>query len=299
MLVTLMCGVVVGLSLVYVGATAFPKPAAPATVREPEHYAPSHRLAAPAQEQHHGPLVRAVAPMTPWLGRLGLPREARRRDLALVERNAATHLAHQIASALALALLGAGFFALLTGGGLRVPVAYMSACVGIPLLYGFLAPSNNLKNEARAHRDALRQATGSFLTLASMCLAAGGSLGEALATAAQAGQGAAAQQLRGALAYADTAGTPPWDALAELGRRAQVPELTELAAAVSLAGVEGARLRTTLITKSRALRQRQLTAREAAETAAAEKTALPTALMMSGYLVLIAAPAAASALHTL
>jgi len=234
----------------------------------------------------------------PLLEHLGLPRKTIRRDLVLLERDTATHLARQIAAALALMVFGTGFFLLLHAGGVSISTGYLPACAGAPALYGFMEPNITLRGEAARHRDALRQATGSFLTLAALALAAGGNLNEALAAAGHAGDGAAADQLRGALAYAESSGTPAWDALAELGHRAQVHELTELAAAVSLSGHEGARLRTALTTKSKALRNRQLAAREAAEIAASEKTALPTALLMFGYLLLITAPAAASALRT-
>lgn len=297
MLTTLASSMATGLGLLVLVATALPKPAA--RTPEPAAYSPSHRPAQADTGPPQGPLSRAATPMVPLLERLGLPRETHRRDLALLERDTATHLAHQIATTLALMFLGIGFFVLLRAEGLPIQIGYLPACAGIPGLYGFTAPNTSLGREAARHRDALRQATGSFLTLGSLALAAGGNLNEALATAGAAGDGAAADQLRGAIAYAESSGTPAWDALAELGRRAQVHELTELAAAVSLSGHEGARLRAALATKSKALRERQLAAREAAEVAACEKTALPTALLMLGYLLLVATPAAASALHTL
>lgn len=296
MLTTVVCSSLTGLALFLVVTTALPKPAAVAP--EPAPYAPTHRPAQADNGLQPGPLTRAAAPLVPLLGHLGLPREIHRRDLALLERDAATHLARQIAAALALMFFGTGFFLLLHAGGVSIPTEYLPACAGVPALYGFVEPNITLRSEAAKHRDALRQATGSFLTLAALALAAGGNVNEALAAAGHAGDGAAADQLRGALAHAESSGTPAWDALAKLGHRAQVHELTELAAAVSLSGHEGARLRTALTTKSRALRERQLAAREAAEIAASEKTALPTALLMLGYLLLIAAPAAASALRT-
>ena len=298
MIATLACGLLVGLGGFVLATAALPKSVAVKPPAAP--YSPSHR---PQQQldtdPRPGPLTRAAAPLVPWCTRLGLPREPRRRDLALLEREPATHVASQIATSLTLAVMGAGLFAFLHADGLPVPPVFLTAFVGAPALYGFTAPNQRLKAEAAAHRDGLRQAIGSFLTLASLALAAGGNLNEALATASEAGQGAAAAQLRGALAYAQSSGTPAWDALAELGRRAEVPELTELAAAVSLAGHEGARLRATLSTRSTAMRERQLAAREAAEIAATEKTVLPTALMMLGYLLLVITPAAATAMHAL
>lgn len=207
MFATLACALLVGLGLSLVVIAALPKAAA---VRpQPAAYSPSHRPEQTDARLRPGPLTRAAAPLVPWCTRLGLPREPRRRDLALLERDTATHVASQIATALALAVMGTGLFAFLHADGLPVPPVFLIAFVGVPALYGFTAPSTRLKAEAAAHRDALRQAIGSFLTLASLALAAGGNLNEALATASQAGQGPAAAQLRGALAYAESSGTPP------------------------------------------------------------------------------------------
>jgi Flp pilus assembly protein TadB len=246
-----------------------------------------------------GPLTRAAVPLVPLAQRLGLPRPARRKDLELLERDVATHLATQIATSAALAVLGMLFASALTVGGLDIPATYMPLAVVIPVLYGFTAPNQRLKAEAAEHREALRQATGSFLSLTSICLAAGSSLEEALTAAADAGDGPAPRQLRGALAYANAAHTPVWDAFAELGHRADVAELKELAAAVNLAGVEGARLRATLAAKAATLRFRLLSAREATEAATTEKTALPVALLMTGYLLFVVFPAASTALQSL
>lgn len=297
MFATLVCALLVGLGLSLAAIAALPK--ATAARPQPATYSPSHRPEQTDAGPRPGPLTRAAAPLVPWCTRLGLPREPRRRDLALLERDTATHVAAQIATSIALAVMGSGLFAFLHADGLPVPAVFLIAFLGVPALYGFTAPSTRIKAEATAHRDALRQAIGSFLLLASLALSAGGNLNEALATATEIGQSDAAAQLRGALAYAESSGTPAWDALSDLGRRADVPELTELAAAVSLAGHEGARLRATLSTRSKAMRERQLASREAAEIAATEKTVLPTALMMLGYLLLVAAPAAATAMHAL
>lgn len=298
MLTTLACALAVGFGLCYAASAILPRTTAAGP--DPVLYAPSHR---PEPERDAGPregaLTRAALPLVPLAERFGLPREARRRDLELLGRDAAAHLAQKIATMLALAVLGAALFVLLHACGILVPGGFLAAFAGVPALYGFTAPDNQIKADAAAHRDQLRQVLVSFLTLASLALAAGGNINEALATASQAGHGPAADQLRGALAYAESSGAPAWDTLAELGRRADVPELTELAAAVRLTGSEGARLRATLSTKARALRERQLAAREAAELAATEKTALPTTLMMLGYLLLVAAPAAATAMHAL
>jgi Flp pilus assembly protein TadB len=293
----LMCAVLVGVGLAYAVTGLLPKPVSPEKHAAP--YAPSHRPASAEAGPDPGPLARAAMPLVPVLARAGLPRKERRRDLDLLERDVAVHLAQQAASALVLAAVGACLFALVRFEGLALPPVFLVVATVVPALYGFTAPAGRLKTEAAVRRDDLREITGGFLLLAALVLSGGGNLNEALATAYDAGDGPAAGQLRGALAYAESSGTSPWEALAELGRHADVPELEELAAAVSLSGHEGARLRATMFAKAKALRGRQLAALEAAAIAATEKAVLPTTLMMLGYLLLVLAPAAATALHAL
>ena len=51
-------------------------------------------------------------------------------------------------------------------------------------------------------------------------------------------------------------GDTPWDALARLGNDADLPDLAELAAALSLAGDQGAAVRDTVSSKAKAIRER-------------------------------------------
>lgn len=288
--------------LVYATLTLLPKPERPADQTPAAPYVPGASAPVPtesAQAAEIGALTRAAAPLAGWLAARGLPRAAARRDLALLERDTATYLAQQAASAIAFGLIGALLFLALAAEGLAVPVVWLVAFVGIPALYGATAPSRAVHQEARQFRDQLRHATGTLLTLTSICLAAGGGIGEALAAAADAGEGRAPQCLRDVLTYAHAADAPPWEALGELGRRAGVSELVELAAAVGLNGTEGARLQAALSAKAASLRDRLLAAREQAEQSACEKTALPTGLLMLGYMLLIGFPAATTVLTSL
>ena len=289
--------------LAYATLTLLPKPERPATAPvPPAPYVPGADRKAPAEHPQpvdSGPLTKAAAPIAEWLVGKGLPRQARRRDLALLDRSTATYLAQQIASATGFCLIGLLLFLTLCAEGFKLPAAWLLAFTGIPGLYGATAPGRSVRTEAEGFREQLCYATGNLLTLTSICLAAGGGISEALAAAADAGEGPAPQHLRDVVTYAHAAGDLPWDALGELGHRAEVPELVELAAAVTLNGTEGTRLRAALSTKATSLRERLLTAREQAEQAACEKAALPTGLLMLGYLILIGFPAATTVLTSL
>jgi hypothetical protein len=64
-----------------------------------------------------------------------------------------------------------------------------------------------------------------------------------------------------------------------------------LAASVSLAGTEGAKVRTSLAAKAGALRTHQITDAEGDATAATERMSLPVMLLFLGFLAFIAYPA--------
>jgi len=82
------------------------------------------------------------------------------------------------------------------------------------------------------------------------------------------------------------------EAVAELG----VPELRELAASVALAGEEGAVVGASVAAKATALRTRALAEAEAAAESASERMALPTVMLLVGFVIFIGYPAVAAVL---
>ena len=89
----------------------------------------------------------------------------------------------------------------------------------------------------------------------------------------------------------EMARTSVWQEFAELGRRTKVRELTELAATISLAGSEGARIRASLEAKASAMRTRRLTEADGAAQAATERMSLPVVVLFAGFLTFIGFPA--------
>ena len=115
----------------------------------------------------------------------------------------------------------------------------------------------------------------------------------ALDAAAEVGEQRLIRRLRRGLAASRGAGQPPWLALEGLGRQGALEELCELAAALSLAGREGARIRATLAAKAASMRRRELAAAEAAANRATERLFLPGVLLLVGFLLFIGYPAMA------
>ena len=124
--------------------------------------------------------------------------------------------------------------------------------------------------EAAERRAEFRHALSSFLDLVVIVLAAGGGVQSALALAASGGGGWAFDRLGDALAASRLTRETPWAALGRLGTELGVVELEELAATMSLAGTEGARVRDSLIAKAASLRTHELARAEAEAQAQAQ-----------------------------
>ena len=136
-----------------------------------------------------------------------------------------------------------------------------------------------------------RHALAAFLDLVVISIAAGAGVEAALTYAGATGRGWAFTQIRGALETARLTRRPPWEALGQLGHELGISELTELAASITLAGTEGAKVKASLGAKAAAIRARQLSDAETTAQAATERMSLPLVLLFAGFLLLIGFPA--------
>ncbi|GAA2348770.1 type II secretion system F family protein [Streptomyces violaceusniger] len=222
---------------------------------------------------------------------LGLPQSALSRDLAITERSAEVHLAEKAALALTGLLLPTVIELLLALGDRPLPWTMPLAGALALAVGGFLLPDAMVRSEAAKRRTAFRHALGAFLNLVHLLLAGGSGVDGALTDAAGAGHGWAFQQLSRALDLARLTRTSPWQTLGQLGDELEINELSELAAALSLAGTEGAKVRASLAAKAAALRHQGGSDAEAAANAATERMTLPAALMAVGFIVFVFYPA--------
>ncbi|MGI8447155.1 MAG: type II secretion system F family protein [Streptosporangiaceae bacterium] len=240
--------------------------------------------------------ARAGQPAAGLLRALGLPTAGVRRDLAVLGRGTDRHLAEKAAAAVTGLLIVPLLTAVFLVAGMSVPVA-VPVWAGLALATaGFFAPDLAVRAEAAARRADARHALSAFLDLATIALAGGAGIDQALGDAATDGDGWAFRQIRRALAASQAARTPPWDALAQLGMEIGVSDLGELAASVQLAGTEGARVRASLTAKAEALRTRQMSEAEAAAASATERMSLPVVVLFAGFLLFLAFPAVAHVL---
>ena len=229
-------------------------------------------------------------PLARLARRLGLELRSVRKDLRVMGRPLERHLADKVLICLTGLFLPPAMAALCALGGWRLP--FMVPLWGSVLFAvgGFVLPDLALHSQAEERRASFRYALGSFFDLVVITLAGGGGVQSALHDSAQVGQGWAYAQLQDALAGAARSGTP-WAALGRLGEALGVDELGELAASLSLAGTEGARVRESLAAKASSLRSHELASAESAAETASEKMAFPTVLLFVGFLVFLGYPA--------
>lgn len=230
-------------------------------------------------------------PFAGLLRSLGLPGRSITKDLAVTERSPDALLAEKAALAVVGLFLPGVVEALLTLG--RRPLPWQMPLAGCLVLAvgGFLLPDITVRQEADRRRAAFRHALGAYLDLMHILLAGGAGVDGALTDAAAIGEGWSFRQLRRALDTARITRSSPWTALGQLGDELQVSELSELAAALSLAGTEGARVRASLAAKAAAMRHRDGAEAEGKANAATERMALPGMVMAIGFVVFVFYPA--------
>lgn len=230
------------------------------------------------------------------LSSLGLPGKTLRGDLAVVGKGIDHHLAEKATLALTGTLLPPLVYLALVvadaGFGWQIPlVAGVLFAAG-----GFFLPDVHVRREAERRRSTFRHALSAYLNLIRVLLAGGAGVDGALNFAVGVGKGWAFDQLRRALVTAKLTRTTPWSALRQLGAELGVQPLTELAASVSLAGTEGARVRASLAAKAAALRTRELTLTESEAQAATERMSVPVVVLCAGFLIFIGFPAVVNVL---
>jgi Flp pilus assembly protein TadB len=214
-------------------------------------------------------------------------------DLVILGRTPTRHTLDKLGYAVAcgaVALVPATLFSVLGAGPDPLPMA-----VGAVLLAGagWCYPDLEVRSRAAATRRSWAQALTVYVDIVGISLAGGAGVEEALMVAARAGSGPQFDELDATLRAAQTRRRKLWHALDDLGARADIVPLRELAAAVDLAAESGSRIRETLLAKANALRVRQLTEAEADAQRASETMGIAPALMAVAAVVLIGYPAVA------
>lgn len=216
------------------------------------------------------------------------------RDLAVLERSAERHAVDKLATALVLAAMPIGCTALALLGGMAVPPVGVAAATVAFGAGGWHLSDAQVRDNATKRRRSFASALSSYLDLVAILLAGGSGVEQALRDASHAGHGWSFTLLQRCVSDAHTQHRSPWETYAATAERLGLKPLGELAAAVTLAGESGARVRESLHAKAESLRAHELAEIETAAAAATEKMGAPVACLVIGLVALIGYPAVAT-----
>ena len=155
---------------------------------------------------------------------------------------------------------------------------------------GFRWADASLHGQAERRRAQLRHTLAVMLNLLSISLARGAGVEQALDEGSRICTGWAANRLRQVLTSARALRQPPWQALGRLGEDTGVTELAELAAAMSLAGTEGARVRASLAARAAAMRSAATSEMETEAEKASSRMSMPLLVLGIAYLIFLLYP---------
>ena len=178
------------------------------------------------------------------------------------------------------------------------PLFVMAGVFGLPVLVWLLTISRLREIVTRLQRD-MDMSVAVFLDLINVLLAGGAGIETAMLAAAGAGDGWGFEQLRMAMARAQSSRRSYWDSLRETGEALGIESLEEVANSVQLAGEHGARIRQSLTAKAASLRIRNLARIEHEAEQRTERMGIPVVLLFLGFILLVGYPAFAGTVSAL
>ncbi|WP_026360753.1 type II secretion system F family protein [Amycolatopsis nigrescens] len=211
-------------------------------------------------------------------------------DLDVLDQTAERYLARRLtwaagATATVLAVAGLAWL-----GGVAFSSTVVMAAVVVAAVAGSAVPVLAVREDASRAREEFRRATAAYLDLVAQERATGRAPSQALGEAAAVGDSWVFARISRTLGRAMRAGHTPWEALSRLGKRMGVVELADLADILATAA-DGAAIYTTLIAKAGALRAAALAGDKADANARSQRLALPVALLLVAFLLLVMYPA--------
>lgn len=220
-------------------------------------------------------------------------------DLAITGRSA-----RDIArSSLALGISAGATVSLFLGGmalvGLQVGAPVSVALVVLLGWAGLSHPGRRCREEARRRRARIDMSAAVVLDLINVQTAGGCGLETALVSAASVGNGEGFRSIQMCISRAQAARTSYWDALRELGTEWGAASLVDIANSGQMSGVNGARVRQSLVSRASSLRARNLAAIEEEAERRTEQMGLPMVLLFLSFLTFVGYPALAQTMGQL
>ena len=235
-----------------------------------------------------GHLVDSNVKKIPRLADIVLP------DLAITGTPTETFAVKVVGYAIGLALLGPVLWAAM--GAIGVHLSFEVPTLGVLVLgtAGAVSPFVDLHKAAERRRRHFCHSLSTYASLVSMAMAGAMGWSSALEVASTVSSTDwAMDEIAQSLLWAQAYRKQPWEGLERLAVRFNLPDLTDLARAMSGAG-DGARIRDSLDAKAQSMRLKETSALEDAAQAVTQKMLLPGVFLMAGYGVLVFYPALAA-----
>ena len=235
-----------------------------------------------------GRVVEVNVRKVPRLAEVVLP------DLAITATPTETFAVKVVSYGTGLALLGPVMWG--AAGVLGVHLSFEIPVLAVVVLgvAGVVTPFVDLHQAAEARRRHFCHALSTYAALVSMAMAGAMGWSSALEVASSVSTDDwAMTEIAQALLWAQAYRKTPWEGLDRLAVHFNLPDLADLARAMSQAG-DGARIRDSLEAKARSLRLKETAALEDAAQATTQRMLLPGVLLMAGYGVLVFYPALAA-----
>jgi hypothetical protein len=227
----------------------------------------------------------------PLFENLGVHLDRSAADARIVGMALIDHVGSKVTCAFLPLTFTVAIWVLFVTAGVHAPSGLLLGVSVAGVVVGFVAPDLSLRRAADERRREFTLALGAYLDLVAVSLAGGMGTEAALTEAARVGDSWSFALLRRAVEVAQLNGATVWSTFERLGAELDVPALTELAASVALAGSEGARVRASIAVKADTLRAVELAAAETEAQEATERMAIPTAMLLFGFVLLIGFPA--------
>jgi tight adherence protein C len=155
---------------------------------------------------------------------------------------------------------------------------------------GVLLAVKEVRPAAQKRRRAFSHALSAFCDVCGMSMAAGRGVESSIEAAAHAGTGWPFVEIQSALRAGFVRGETPWDALSRLGNEADLTDLTEFAAAISLAGEGGAAIKELVGSKARTIRDRLTSEVERTAASTTERMGIPATFLLLGFIIFLGFP---------
>ena len=293
MIALALCGMGVAAGLVLAFLALSPaRPSLEAELARLARSAPAP-AAPPASRDRYARLRRSLgSALAEPLGAAGLVPAGLDADLLILEQDRADWAAQvgvATAGLGATAVVLLALFAVVVG--FVVPIFLVLATLVVVTGLSWLVPTVSARAAARGRREHFRAVLATWLELVTLSQAAGTGLEGAMDAACSLADDWALRRLGRALANARHLGLAPWEGLRQLGAELGVDELGQIAAMLTLAGSEGARVRASLAAGAASLRGRQLATTEAEANRVSERLFLPATVIMIAFLLFLTFPA--------